>query len=80
MVDLGTRKPEFIDGLVKTAGWNKEDAKEHFMHYAPLFEIGNATEFILSETKRLRNRHSLITIALLFYLVEDNKLCFIREN
>jgi carbonic anhydrase len=80
MVNLVSRKSEFIDGLVQNAGWNKENAEEHFMHYAPLFEIGNASEFILSETKRLRNRYPLITVAPLFYLVEDNQLYFIREN
>lgn len=80
MVNLVSRRSEFIDGLVTTAGWTKEKAEEHFMNYAPMFEINNETEFILSETKRLRLRYPKITIAPLFYLVEDNKLYFIEET
>ena len=80
MVNLSSRKGEFIDGLVTTAGWDKERAEEHFMHFAPMFEIGNETDFILSETKRLRLRYPKIQIAPLMYLVEDNKLYFVKEN
>ena len=80
MVNLIARKNEFIDGLVMTAGWDKERAEEHFMHFAPMFEIGNETDFILSETKRLRLRYPKILIAPLIYLVDDNKLYFIKED
>jgi carbonic anhydrase len=80
MVNLLSRKSEFIDGLVMTAGWDRERAEEHFMHFAPMFEIGNETDFILSETKRLRIRYPKILIAPLIYLVENNKLYFIKED
>ncbi len=80
MVNLVARRSEFINGLVTNAGWTKEKAEEHFMHYAPMFEISNETDFILSETKRLRNRYPLVTIAPMYYLVEDNKLYFIDET
>jgi carbonic anhydrase len=80
MVNLVSRQSEFIDGLVTTAGWPRERAEEHFMHYAPMFEIGNSIDFILSETKRLRLRYPKIMIAPLYYLVEDNKLYFIEES
>ena len=80
MVNLVSRKTEFINGLVETAGWEKEKAEEHFMNFAPMFEIGNETDFILSETKRLRHRYPRIVIAPMMYLVEDNKLYFIKEN
>jgi carbonic anhydrase len=80
MVNLISRKNEFIEGLINTAGWERERAEEHFMHFAPMFEIGNETDFILSETKRLRLRYPKIRIAPLIYLVEDNKLYFINED
>jgi carbonic anhydrase len=80
MVNLVARKEEFIKGLVETAGWQQERAQEHFMHFAPMFEIGNETDFILDETKRLRNRYPKIVIAPMFYKVSDNKLYFIKEN
>jgi carbonic anhydrase len=80
MVNLISRKSEFITGLIDVAGWPKESAEDHFMQFAPMFEIGNATDFILSETKRLRVRYPKIRIAPLFYLVENNKLYLIDEN
>lgn len=46
MVNLVSRQNEFINGLVETAGWEKEKAEEHFKHFAPMFEIGNETVFI----------------------------------
>lgn len=79
MVNLVARRNEFIDGLVETAGWERETAEEHFMQFAPLFEIGNETNFILTETNRLRLRYPKVTIAPLLYLVEDNKLYLIEE-
>ena len=79
MVNLISRKQEFIDGLVEYAGWDREKAEEHFFHYAPMFEIGSETDFILSETKRLRLRYPKTVIAPMFYLVDDNQLYLIRE-
>jgi len=80
MVNLFSRKENFIQGLVDIAGWDKYWAEEHFMHFAPMFEIGNAVDFILSEVKRLRLRYPKIKIAPLFYCIEDNLLYLIREN
>jgi carbonic anhydrase len=80
MVDLAARKDLFIKGLVDIAGWDRNAAEEHFMHYAPMFEIGNEINFILSETKRLRLRYPKIQIAPMLYLVEDNRLYLIKES
>ncbi len=80
MVNLISRKAEFIKGLIDVAGWNKDQAEDHFEHYAPMHEIGNEIDFISSETKRLRLRYPKIKIAPMLYLVEDNKLYLIKEN
>ncbi len=80
MVNLYARKDLFIQGLVDNAGWEREWAEEHFLHFAPMFEIGNEVDFILSETKRLRLRYPKIKIAPLMYLVENNQLYLIRES
>jgi carbonic anhydrase len=79
MVNLASKKELFIEGLVTNAGWNKEQAEEHFTEFAPMFEIGNEIDFILSETVRLRKVYPKIQIAPMMYLVEDNKLYLIRE-
>ena len=80
MVNLISRKEQFIKGLVDSAGWEKQQAEEHFLHFAPMHEIGDETDFIMSETKRLRLRYQKIKIAPMMYLVGDNKLYFINED
>jgi carbonic anhydrase len=80
MVNLVSRKEEFVNGLTEIAGWEKENAEQHFNQFAPMYEIGGEIDFVLSETIRLRRRYPKITIAPLLYLVEDNKLYFIDEN
>jgi carbonic anhydrase len=80
MVNLVSRKNDFVNGLVEATGWSKEQAEEHFMNFAPMFEIGNEVDFILSEVKRLRTRYTKIQIAPMIYLVEDNKLYLIKET
>ncbi|NMB73483.1 MAG: carbonic anhydrase [Bacteroidales bacterium] len=80
MVNLSARREQFVRGLVQNAGWEEEMAAEHFHHYAPLFEIGNETDFVLSEVRRLRNRYPAVIIAPLHYKIEDNRLYCIAED
>jgi carbonic anhydrase len=80
MVNLIARKEQFIQGLVDTAGWQRESAQDHFLHFAPMFEIGNEVDFVLSEVKRLRLRYPKILVAPLLYRVEDNLLYFLAEG
>lgn len=77
MVNLVSRKEEFINGLVERAGWSKSAAEDHFMNLALMHEIGNELDFIMSEATRLNNRYPKIEVAPLYYKVEDNKLYFI---
>lgn len=79
MVNLIARKAQFIDGLVDSAGWDRQAAEDHFTQFAPMFEIGNEVDFILSETKRLRLRYPNIMVAPMHYSVENNRLSVIRE-
>lgn len=79
MVNVMARQEAFVDGLVERAGWDGEAAEEHFHHYAPMFEIGNAVDFTLSEAKRLRLRYPGVLVAPLHYRVEDNRLYLLRE-
>jgi len=80
MVNLISRKTLFVNGLVSNAGWSIERAEEHFMNYAPMFEIENEVNFTLSEAKRLRQRYPRIKVAPLLYKLEDNKLYQIVEK
>jgi carbonic anhydrase len=80
MVNLNDRKEQFIRGLVENAGWQSEAAEDHFRRFAPMFEIGNEIEFVLSEVKRLRLRYPKVLVAPFLYRVEDNRLYLIQEN
>jgi carbonic anhydrase len=80
MVNLIARRDQFIRGLVAGAGWQQETAEEHFLQFAPMFEIGNEVDFVLSEVQRLRLRYPKILIAPLLYRVEDNRLYLIQEK
>jgi carbonic anhydrase len=74
MVNLEGKKEKFIEGLVKNAGWTRTQAEEHFRSFAPMFEIENEINFLISETKRLREKYPNILIAPLFYKIDDNLL------
>ncbi|MCL5045438.1 MAG: carbonic anhydrase [Actinobacteria bacterium] len=80
MVNLMARRDQFVRGLIRNAGWDEEWAEEHFMHFAPMFEIGNEVDFVLSEAKRLRLRYPKILVAPLLYRVEDNLLYLLKES
>lgn len=80
MVNLMARRELFIQGLVEKAGWEKAWAEEHFMHFAPMFEVGNEVDFVLTEAKRLRLRYPRVQVAPLLYRVEDGRLYLVRED
>jgi len=79
MMNLMARKESFVQGLVENAGWDSQEAEDHFMHFAPMFEIGNEIDFVLSEAKRLRVRYPKTQVTPLLYQVEDNLLYLIQE-
>jgi len=79
MVNLAACRTEFIENLVTNGGWEHEQAEEHFMSYAPLFEIGNEIDFVLSEAVRLRHRYPKVLVAPMLYRVEDNLLYLLHE-
>lgn len=80
MVNLVSKKKQFIEKLSENGGWTIEQAEEHFNNYAPMFEINNEIDFALSETRRLRLRYPKVQIAPMYYKVEDNLLYMIKED
>lgn len=78
MVNLVSKREQFIEGLERNAGWTSERAQEHFMNYAPLFEIDNEIDFVVNEAKRLSHKYSISAVPL-YYSVEDNMLSMILE-
>ena len=80
MVNLESRKEQFIEGLIHTAGWDRNQAEHHFKLFAPVFEIDNEMDFIKNEAIRLRLRYPKVMVAPLFYNVDNNRLSIINEN
>jgi carbonic anhydrase len=74
MVNLISRKKDFINGLTARAGWTKIAAEEHFMNLALMHEIGNEIDFITSEALRLSKKYPKVKVAPLYYKIEDNRL------
>jgi carbonic anhydrase len=79
MVNLVSRREQFVEGLCQNAGWDKARAEEHFMNYAPIFEIDNEVDFALKESKRLTEKYPGVLVAPLLYTIEDNMLSAIIE-
>ncbi len=79
MENLASRKEVFIQGLINQAGWSRSQAEDHFLNFCMMFEIGNVSDFILSETIRIRARYPKIKIAPFIYRVEDSLLYAIRH-
>jgi carbonic anhydrase len=80
MVDLNDRREQFVQGLIDNGGWQRPAAEQHFLQFAPLFEIGNEIDFIQKEVLRLRFQYPKILVAPMLYRVEDNLLYLIREE
>jgi len=80
MVNLMSKREQFIQGLVDVVGWERQRAEDHFMNFAPMFEIDNEIEFVLEEAKRLRTKYPNILIAPIHYNLDDNMLYLIKED
>jgi carbonic anhydrase len=73
------RKEQFVRGLVEHAGWETGRAEQHFLQFAPMFEIGDEIGFVASEAARLRLHYPRILVAPLLYHVHSGLLSLIRE-
>ncbi|MCX8009990.1 MAG: carbonic anhydrase [Ignavibacteria bacterium] len=79
MVNLISKREQFVEGMMHNAGWTKEKAEEHFMNFAPMFEIENEIDFVAAEAKRLRTKYPSVLIAPMIYRTEDNLLYLVKE-
>jgi carbonic anhydrase len=80
MVNIAAREKQFVDGLMKGAGWTRERAEEHFMNLALMHEIENGVEFVYSEAQRLRKRYPKIQVAPFYFKLDDNRLYCIKPR
>ena len=79
MINLVSKKDDFIKGLVDTGGWEKYLAEEHFYESEPIYEIKNEIDFVLKETRRLRLKYRKVTVVPMLYRVKNNHIYLIEE-
>ena len=79
MINMKSKKEVIVKGLVENAGWTKEQAENHFISFAPFFEIENEVDFTVSESKRLKEKYPKVIFVPMVYKVEDNLLYLIES-
>ena len=79
MVHLSRRRQQFIDGMVRNAGWSAADAARYFDERAPRFEIADECDFVVGEAQRIRELYPAVLVAPLLYRVETGMLYLLRE-
>ena len=77
---LVERRELFVRGMVENAGWDARQAEEHFNQFAPMFEIGNPVDFVISEAHRLNYRYPKILVVPMIYKIEDNRVYLVKEG
>ncbi len=80
MVNLGSRKAEFVRGLSEDSGWDKAAAESHFLDSCVLFNKEDVVSSVISEAELIRSQHAGIVVAPMLYSVEDDLLYLIEEN
>ncbi len=71
MVDVASEREGFVAGLIDSAGWNREQAEEHFDTHSARYGFGDVADFVWLEAQRLRERYAGITVAPLVYSLCD---------
>ena len=79
MINLISKKDDFINGLVDRGGWEKYLAEEHFYQSEPIYEIKNEIEFVIKETRRLRRKYRKVSVVPMLYRVKTNHIYLIEE-
>ena len=79
MINLMSKKDDFIKGLVNSGGWEKYLAEEHFFQSEPIYEIKNEIGFVLKETRRMRLKYPAVTVVPMMYRVKNNLVYIIEE-
>lgn len=77
MVDLESRREEFVRGLTECGGWDKDIAESYFSDSCALFNKKDVVSSVISEVALIRAQYPGTVVAPLFYSLEDDRLCLI---
>ncbi len=80
MSNIKAHREDFVRGMVNNAGWTQKKAASYFDEETPKYEIGDETDFIHNEAKRLRALYPAIVISPLHYFLDDNSISQIIEE
>jgi carbonic anhydrase len=79
MSNVGSRRAEFVAGMVERAGWERRAAETLFDTQVEANAIGDPTDFAVREAARLRRTFPQVHVAPLLYRVEDDRIDQIVE-
>lgn len=79
MVDLESRRGEFVTGLSERGGWERTEAEKHFVDLYPCFDKEDGSGSVISEVGVIRAMYPGIVAAPIFYSLEDDDLYLIEE-
>jgi carbonic anhydrase len=80
MSGLNGRSDVFVSGLVARAGWERHIAEQHFEEFAQRFEVGDVIAFIRGQARHFRQQYPKLTVAPMFYQLDDGRLYVIDES
>lgn len=80
MVDLETRKEDFVKGLSEHARWAMVEAESHFLSMCAQFEKRDAVGSVITDAEFIRSQYPGVIVAPLFYSIEDHLLYLIEEE
>lgn len=80
MVDLESRRAEFVRGLSECCGWEQAIVESYFLDSCVLFNKKDTADSVVSEVELIRSQYPCIVVAPLFYSLEDDHLYIINED
>ena len=80
MVNLETRKKDFVENLSEHRLWDRAEAERHFMDMCAQFSKTDAADSVIAEVEFIRSQYPGVIAAPLFYSVEDHMLYLIGKD
>jgi len=80
MVNLETRKEDFVKNLSERFMWKRTEAEDHFLEMCPQFEKKDIMGSVVAEVEFIRSQYPGVIVAPLFYSLEDDHLYLIEEK
>lgn len=80
MVDLESKKAEFVKGLSENAGWDRAIAESYFLDSCALFKKKDKVGSVVLEAELIRSQYPDTVVAPLFYSLDDDLLYLIEEE